>query len=98
MTNWYAVIVPVVLSGLVAGLLALIPVLFRLSNRLALQEREQALHGKEIEEMKKKLDAHEAVLIDQKVVLGRVETKLDMMLEGFSDILQMRGLKRDPRP
>jgi hypothetical protein len=78
MTNWYTWLVPV----LAAVLIALIPVTFRLSNRLALAEERIERGRQDIEGERRRNDAQDQLQVTYAIALAKFDSKLDLLLAG----------------
>lgn len=83
MINWYVVIVPVILTILGGGLLALVPVVFRLSNRLALADERISRLTVALDEERRRNDAQDQRQGAAEIVLAKIDSKLDLLLSKF---------------
>ena len=89
MHEWQSWVVPAAVIVLLA-----LPV-WKWGERIVLLERDCIQHRKEIELHTISLQTLDARLDKQDGTLGRVETKLDMLLEAFKDVIHFPF---QPRP
>lgn len=72
-----------VMSAVVTVLLAVVPAMFRLSNRLALTEERMEQNWREIGDEKIRNDLQDERLLKQGEILGRLESKLDLVIQAL---------------
>lgn len=81
MVNWYAILVPVVLTLIGGGLLSLIPVTFRLSNRVTLMDDRIQTLTKGLDEERRRNDAQDQRQTNIEVAFAKIDGKLDQLKE-----------------